>query len=231
MKKEGWVSVSCILGMIACIQGIALKILAMIFYAGGSSVDPSSLGFSFWENVLSDLGMLNAHSGLPNLVSAALFGAGLFLTGILLIPFFIAYPSLFSGARGAKRYTIAGAILGISMAIAFIGGSLTPADFYYEIHVAFGALSFLTALPVTITLATAIFLDLPYPKRYAWTYVALGVIITIVLISLALSNGTGTTPLVLAVGQKIMVFSILACFMYQTFGAWKRSQGVELVKI
>ncbi len=199
----------------------------MIFYAGGSSINPSSPGFSFWENVLSDLGMLTALSGHSNLISAALFGSSLFMTGILLIPFFIVFPSLFSWARGAKKYATAGGTLGILMASAFIGGSLTPADIYYEIHVAFGGLSFLTALPVTITLATAVFSDLPYPKRYAWTYIALGVIIAIVLIALVLSSGTGTTTTVLAVGQKIMVFSILACFMYQTFGAWKRSQRLE----
>ncbi len=224
MRKVKWVHITCLLGTIACIQGIVLKFVAMGFYAGGSSENPSTPGFSFWENVLSDLGMLTAHSGRQNLVSAALFGSSLFIAGALLIPFFIAFPSLFSRARGAKKYAIAGGILGILMASAFIGGSVTPADIFYDIHVKFGALSFLTALPVTITLAAAIFLDFPYPKRFAWTYVALGIIIAIVLIALVLSSGTGTTTIVLAVGQKIMVFSILGCFMYQTYGARKRVQ-------
>jgi hypothetical protein len=61
------------LTMIGCVLFVVLTIGAMLFYAGGTLIDPTTSGYSFTTNYFSDLGLTWSHARLPNTVSAILF--------------------------------------------------------------------------------------------------------------------------------------------------------------
>ena len=115
--KQEWYDVLLKLSIIGMLQALILLPVAMIFYTGGSAINPSSSGFSLIENFLSDLGRLVAYSGNPNLISSFLFNASLFLAGLLLIPYFIVYPSIFEGLRESRWFSLLGSVIGIFFAL------------------------------------------------------------------------------------------------------------------
>jgi len=57
----------------ASIASVALAGIAMLLYPGGTLHDPSTTGYSFFQNFLSDLGGTVAWGGQPNYLSAFLF--------------------------------------------------------------------------------------------------------------------------------------------------------------
>jgi hypothetical membrane protein len=136
--------------MIGCIQSLIFTTIAMFFYPGGTFNDPSTIGYSFWSNLFSDLGRTVAHSLDSNLISSLIYNSSLFIMGALLIPYFIGMLLQFKERKDGKGFIIAGSIIGIPIAISFIGASLTPADLFYNIHVSFGFFAFGTTLPLVI---------------------------------------------------------------------------------
>ena len=60
MTSKNWRNIAYILAMIGSIQSLVFSTIAMFFYTGGTISNPSSPGYSFFENILSDLGRLYA---------------------------------------------------------------------------------------------------------------------------------------------------------------------------
>jgi len=61
----------------------------MFFYGGGTSWNKSAEGYTFWHNVLSDLGRTVSYSGLPNNVSSPMFNLALSFFGICIIVIYL----------------------------------------------------------------------------------------------------------------------------------------------
>lgn len=57
----------------AAIQFVALTVIAMFIYPGGTGSDPSLESYDFFRNFFSSLGLTVAPDGEPNWVSAILF--------------------------------------------------------------------------------------------------------------------------------------------------------------
>ena len=205
--------------MIGCFQALILLPIAMIFYTGGTEQNPTTPGFSLWENFLSDLGRGIAFSGQPNLISSIIFNASLFLSGLFLVLYFIAMPEFFKGLREYRWLCIAGSVFGIFMAVTFIGGSLTPSDVFRPVHLLFGALAFTSALPVVILYTIALLSNEKIPKRFAVVFFALGAVLVIYLLLLLNGGASGEVALYFTVGQKVVVFSILSCFLVEAYWA------------
>jgi len=219
-----WRRKSFLLTMFGTLQSFVLIPLAALFYAGGTESNTSSPGFSVIENFLSDLGMITAYSGQPNLVSSLLFNTTLFLLGVSLISFFLAMPDFFKDQKEAKWLSYSGSVTGIFMAATFIGGSLTPADIFRPIHLMFGAMAFLSTLPVVIFYSLAILVSENYPKWNAIGFVALGVVILIYFGLLISSGASGEVAIFFTLGQKVVVFFILTFFLVEAYGALRFKQ-------
>ncbi|MHA2003214.1 MAG: DUF998 domain-containing protein [Candidatus Thorarchaeota archaeon] len=226
MNEEGghrsgndWRRRSFLMAMFGTLQSFVLIPIAALFYAGGTESNASSPGFSLIENFLSDLGMITAYSGQPNLISSFFFNATLFLLGVFLILYFLAMPDFFKGHKESKWLSIAGSATGIFMAATFIGGSLTPADIYRPIHLMFGAMAFVSALPVVIFYTLAILLNENYPNWNAIGFAVLGAVILVYLVLLLNGGASGEITIFFTLGQKIVVFSILLCFLIEAYGA------------
>jgi hypothetical membrane protein len=220
-----WRSKSISLAMFGTLQSFVLIPLAALFYAGGTESNTSSPGFSIIENFLSDLGMTTAYSGQPNLLSSLLFNATLFLLGVCLILYFLAMPEYFKGHKESKWLAIAGSATGVFMAATFVGGSLTPADIFRPIHLMFGAIAFVSSLPVVIFYTLAILANEHYPNWNAIGFTALGAVILIYLVLLLNGGASGEVAIFFTLGQKIVVFSILLCFLIEAYGAMLVKKG------
>ena len=95
ISKTNQIKLGCVLNIIGCIQFIILTSIAMIFYKGGTYIDPSTSHYVFWNNYFSDLGRTVAHSGISNTFSFILFTVTLSIWGTFQIPFYIIFPNYF----------------------------------------------------------------------------------------------------------------------------------------
>ena len=84
-----WRKKGAIIGSIGCIEFVIFSTIAMFFYGGGTSWNKSAEGYTFWHNVLSDLGRTVSYSGLPNNVSSPMFNLALSFFGICIIVIYL----------------------------------------------------------------------------------------------------------------------------------------------
>ena len=221
MTSKNWRNVAYILAIISSIQSLVLSTIAMFFYTGGTGSNPSSPGYAFFENILSDLGRVYAYSGQFNPVSCVIYNISLFLMGALLIPYLFAVPNLFKGLKEARWFCIAGSIAGIFLSVMLIGASLTPADLLMDIHLMFGMLAFFVGIPLAVLFSVAIVNNKNYPNIYAVIYAVLGVVLFIFILLMFQDVGSPVITPRFAIGQKVVVYTMLACFFFQGFGARK----------
>ena len=205
------------------VQYIILTAVAMLFYAGGTLINPLSPGYYFWGNFFSDLGRVIALSGAPNNISFAIFTITALILSISFIPFALAITSLFKSDR--KLFFIAriGSLVCLSSVIFMIGTILTPWDIFGKSHLVFANLFNITGVLGIIFFTIAVFNNKDYPNLYAFVYIALlivGITYTVVLISIPKSI-TLDGLIIQASMQKISQYSFLICFLIQGYGAWK----------
>ena len=221
MTTKKWREIAFILAMISSIQSFVLSTIAMFFYTGGTVSNPSSPGYSFLENILSDLGRLYAYSGQFNLLSCVLYNISLFFMGALLIPYFLVISQRFKGLKEARWFSLAGSVAGFFLGIMLIGASLTPADLFLDIHLMFGMLAFFVGLPLAILFSVAIVTNKEYPNIYAVIYAILGAVLFIFILSMFQDVGSPVITPRFAIGQKIVVYTMLICFFLEAYGARK----------
>ena len=204
-------------------QYIILTALAMLFYAGGTLVNPFSQGYYFWGNFFSDLGRVIALSGAPNNISFVIFTITALILSFSFIPFAFAIISFFKSDK--KMYLIArvGSLFCLSSIIFLIGTILTPWDIFAKTHLIFANLFNVTGVLGIVFFTIAVLYSKDYPNLYAFVYIVLlivGITYTIVLISLPKSI-TLEGLIIQASMQKISQYSFLICFLIQGYGAWK----------
>lgn len=224
MKFNKWRKWAFILTIIGVTQFFVLCALAMIFYPGGTELNPSKSGYSFFTNAVSDLGRTQSLTGDKNLVSRVLYIIALVLVNIFFIPFYMAMSFFFSEKRAERLFCNLAAISGIISALFGIGTALFPVDLFPTIHlsaaVTFGIFSAIALSFYTIP----ILLNHSYPNQYGYVIISYAVLLAIYLL-LVLINPFPMTErglIIMATGQKIILFSGFLCFSFLAFGALKR---------
>ena len=205
---EDWRQKAFLFDMLGCILYVILIFLAMVFYPGGTPTNPNTQGYTFWENWLSDLGLIESHSGENNIVSMILFTSALTIWGLSLIPFFLALRSLFVDGKVEKAFSTIGSILGVIAGIGLIGIAYTPADILGLLHITFVYIAYLSLFILGVLYSIMLFKTKVLPKQYAIVF-----LIWTILFFFTLSMGI--------VGQKIGRFSTIICFAYVGYGSWK----------
>jgi len=204
-------------------QYIILTAVAMLFYAGGTMIDPLSPGYYFWGNFFSDLGRVIALSGAPNVVSFTIFTISASILSISFIPFAFVISSYFKSDK--KQYLVAriGSLICLTSIVFLIATILTPWDVFDRTHLMFANLFNITGMLGVVFFTIAVLYNRDYPNLYGFVYIALliiAVIYTIILVSIPKSitlNGL----LIQASMQKFSQYSFLLCFLIQGYGAWK----------
>ena len=209
------------LTMIGCVLFVVFTVVAMLFYAGGTLIDPTTSGYSFTTNYFSDLGLTWSHARQPNTVSAILFIAALTSAGAGLVLFFLAFPRFFARSRGGKLLSGIGSTFGVIAGICFIGVALTPANLYLGTHIAVMMWAFRTFTVAVICYTIAIFREREYPNRFGFVFLAFAVLLVLYVLLLVAGPAYDSPEgiIVQAVGQKIIVYASVTSIFIQASGA------------
>ena len=205
------------------VQYIIFTAVAMIYYAGGTIVNPLSPGYNFWGNFFSDLGRVTALSGASNIISFTIFTITALMLSFSFIPFAFVLPTFFKNDK--KQYLIAriGSLICLISIVFLIATILTPWDIFSTTHLMFANLFNITGAMGVIFFAVAVKYNKNYPNIYAFTYgvlLIIAIVYTVVLVFLPKSiTPEGLT--IQASMQKISQYSFLFCFLIQGYGAWK----------
>jgi hypothetical protein len=220
-----------------CMIGFAIytvfNILAMLSYPGGTSSDEGKLGYSFFDNFFSDLGMINTYAGEPNTLSLLLFASALVLIGVVLILLFLVLLSYFRNSTAERNSSKIGTLAGILSGIACIGMALTPWDRFLDLHMVFAfgfSFSFIVA---AFFYMLAIMKNYMYPNMYAAVF-GIYILILAVFIGLMLWGPDIETHegiRILATGQKICIYSGMICLFIQVVGAYSYNQKYEVLQV
>lgn len=201
---------------------VLLTLAAMLVFPGGTMTDPTTKGYSFFENFFSELGFFTTKSGAANYLAAPLFFVAMNLAGASLIIFSLAFRQFFLGNTRQRWLSRLGLTVGVISGICFTGVAFTPADILLDPHVFFVTWAF-RLFPLSVILyAAAIFYTPGYPQRYGWLFVTFMICLVayIVLIELGPSAGkTYSGQVVQSVGQKIIVYVSIIMIGIQSWGA------------
>ena len=195
---------------------LALMFLAMVFYTGGTRIDSSISGYSFWQNYLSDSGRTIAYSGIPNPVSMIILPIALIIYALSYLPLYLKISVFFNEDKFGKFFIRVGTCLGIFASIFLIGIALTPEDILAIPHVFFVYIGYIFILINAIFYSIALFLNEKFSNIYA---INLAIFATIFFITLMMGISGGLY--ISVIGQKIGRFATMATFIIMAYGIWK----------
>jgi len=135
MNKKVWLINA---PQIAIIGFIVFNLLAMFTYPGGTLHDPFTLGYSFFNNFLSDLGRFNSWNQSPNFYSQLFFNLAMIKAGIVFSLYFFYLRSIFELHSGFLYWlSLVGTFSGIAGGLSMAGVGFTPSDLYFTMHINF----------------------------------------------------------------------------------------------
>ena len=126
-----------ILPSIAIALFILLVFVAAFAYEGGNRINPESVGYSFSNNYLSDLGRLKTVAGVSNTIPFYCFNGALIVLSAIFSFYFIFLPSLYDDDKRVQNISRLGSVCGLLASFCFAGVAYTPADLFFSAHVFF----------------------------------------------------------------------------------------------
>ena len=121
-----------IIGVLGLVQFLLFSTVAMFFYSGGTSWNNLAEGYTFWHNVMSDLGRTVSYSGSSNTVSSTIFNSSLMIFGVSIIIIYLNMSKSFLLSKNIVFYI---KIIGIISGLGMIGVALTPDDILSDEHI------------------------------------------------------------------------------------------------
>ncbi len=229
MNEKNWNELSFMFLIIAIIQFVILSTIAMIFYTGGTKLDPNASNYSFWTNFFSDLGRTKSISGKSNLISCFLYIISGTILAVSITPFTIGISHFFKDTDLEKKLRIVLIFFGFITSTFWVAAMITPWDLYGSTHLLLGIIYTTTGVMVLLVLAIMIFLKDSYPNKYATIlvyYFVLYLFNLIIVILLKYNPNTITSLIFQATIQKIAVYVFLATFFYLGYGALKIEKAI-----
>ena len=166
MEKFNWQRLLFQFGVFGTMQFLILTVLAMLIYPGGTIHHPEYEQYDFLYNYFSDLGRTFTFDGSSNWLSHLLFRLTLTVSGVSLILFFLALPSLFK-SNSSKVLILIAAFFGIISGVCYIGIANVPWNLDLRLHHSWVYKGFISFLLMTVFYSASILLEKDYPNRYA----------------------------------------------------------------
>ena len=149
-------------GILAAVAAfVALILLAMAEYPGGTGWDPTSHGNDFWLNYLCDLERTVARNGQPNPLGSALARAAVLVLASGLVFVWWIVPRL---SRGSPRLGRAARVLGAVTVPGMLAVGLFPADRFPTWHPIEMILAGLPGLAAAAIAVLGLALEKPAPR-------------------------------------------------------------------
>ena len=202
---------------------VVLNIASMLLYPGSTYRDHLTLGYSFTENFLSDLGRTLTFSGEINFLSSQLFNMSLILAGGVFSLFYMHVRKVFN-IENQRTLAFIGSFFGILGGLSLIGVGLTPADLYLEIHIVCATWLFRFFFVASLCYSIVIFRHSQFENKFATGYLVftLSILLYILVSELGPDPKISQFALVLqVVSQKIILLILMAAIYIQTLGLQK----------
>ena len=224
MKSDFWQKHVYRVVFIGCGLFVLLTIAAMFTYPGGTITDETTQGYDFFRNFFSDLGLVTALNGEPNLISMILFMIALTLAGIGLILFFIAFRDFFTN----NLLSLLGTILGVASGLCFVIIAFAPYDVLFNIHTQTVIWAFRAFLPAVAIYSYIIFRQDVYPRRSGWIFVVFAVFLAayVAVLEFGPSPETPNGLILHATVQKIVTYVSIISVMAQSWLAYQIRNAV-----
>ena len=146
MNEKNWREWLFIIAMCGHIIITILILIVMLFYPGGTSINPGAPGYSLWANFIGDLGRTKAYSGMSNTVSSLIYSISQIMLGIIFIPLAIILPYFFTDTKFDKWLSYIGSFFLIISGILTIVMVFRPSDIFYNENMAFSGIAGLAVL-------------------------------------------------------------------------------------
>ncbi len=203
-------------------QFFILTIIAMFYYPGGTREDSTINGYSFFQNMFSDLGMRYAYSGISNLVSMWLFSISMGIVGVSIIVFVFAFDNTMNTAEKKGNISRIASFFGVIAGFCFIVVGCTPKDleWAYISHFFFQYIAFLAILLMKILYSIAILKDKSLMPIFAFVFIGCVIVEFIYLMILY-----KIIPVILIVdvtAQKLVVYTQILTILIESYGGLKK---------
>lgn len=202
--------------------------IAMLVYPGGTARDPTTRGYSLFQNFLSDLGSTVTYGGQSNSIGALLFAASL---GILVVALFACLVSLIQlyADSIARRLAWVAAGFGAVVCAAFIGVAATPENRFLPLHVEFTFLAFRTFPAVTLLFAVATMRERRFSRRAAAAWIALTCVLVayVAVLQWGPRIATDRGLSFQATAQKVVALTVLMIMGYLSYEAGRVAGAVS----
>ena len=221
MENKHWQKLFFQFGVFGTLQFLVLTILAMLIYPGGTIHHPEYEAYDFLYNYFSDLGRTFTFDGSTNWLSHIIFKATLTISGVCLILFFVALPTLFK-SNVTKILILIASFFGIIAGVCYIGIANVPWNLDLRLHHSWVYKGFISFLIMVLFYSAAILMEKSYPNRYAKAFGIFAIILFIQIVIMlfgprAYRSNTGL--LIQAVAQKVLVYSEILVMLFQAYGA------------
>ncbi|AHG88126.1 protein of unknown function DUF998 [Gemmatirosa kalamazoonensis] len=194
---------------------LAVAVLAAVasglLYPGGTVIDPSTRGYSFTHNFLSDLGSTVTFAGAENTRGAVLFAVGMLVGVVVLAGSFVGAVRLLSAAPRARPFARLAAVAGALVCGGFLVVALAPADRAFRLHVMSSRVAFYCFPVGTALLGVATTRDARFrrPATVGWTALTLVLVGFIAMAHLGPSPDSERGLVTQVVMQKVMAATVL----------------------
>ena len=195
---KNWKKIGGIIGAVGCLQFLIFSTIAMFNYSGGTSWNKSAEGYTFWHNVMSDLGRTVSYSGISNTISSTIFNNSLIFFGISII---IIYLSMGKRLLLTDKFIFFITIFGIISGIGIIGVGLTPDDILSDEHMIAVWIWILSLSTVLILIIISKIINHSYDSLFYLSFV--------LLFAVCIHIGQGLLEMwspIVATTQKIVVY-------------------------
>ncbi len=196
-------------------------IVSLLLYPGGTYLDRSAHGYSFFHNLLSDAGMTVAFNGQPNPAGSAFAMATSTLAAVALVCCATGLIRVYSSSPAQKSCSLAAAALLLLSGIGFVGAVLSPPNQYPAVHMRFSTLALGAAAAASLSLAVATVRDTRFSRWVPLGWIAVAVMIPALLSSRwwAPAVTTGGALVFHAILQKFVIFASIGILICQSVAA------------
>ncbi len=200
--------------------------IGMILYPGGSQVDPNTVGYTFFENSLSDIGRTIALNGEPNLPAMICFFIGTTAFGLSLFTFACAYGNMESTTKASRLFGQVANGFGILASISTLVYTYAPTDSMHAAHMVAVYFAYISTFLFTLLFGVQSVLERKKSKSRKWgvestiffTFAGLYLISLIILVQ-------GITPVMNQVMQKFGRTLMLVVIITLSIMEWKNAKN------
>ncbi len=193
----------------------------MLFFPGGTILDHNTKGYSFFNNFFSELGRWRTHNGETKWISFFSFEIALILQSAAIFIFNIYF---LKHTKSIQLNTVAhftALISGSLFPFLLLGIAFTPCDLLLWYHMKFVYAGFGMLIPLSFAYTILIRQHDLLPNKYGNVMLVIVFAIATYIVIMLFGPNPREVPYVQQTAQKAIVYSMIFCLLYLTYGCKK----------